>query len=162
PLSPVGETNAQREADEGAHARKEHHAEKRDGGAAPIGVVPGTGRGIIMPYIKPTDPECKAAGENRSEQGEGTPHVLIPQPRDGDAEADNENQRPETEEPGVHGRPRGSAWESPHAGQALGETIPESRAPDPDLMISRADPSCDRRQTVTAQPHPLESPVATG
>ena len=45
---------------------------------------------------------------------------------------------------------------------ALGETIPGSRALAPGLMISRAVPRCDRRQAVTAQPHPVGSPVATG
>jgi hypothetical protein len=45
---------------------------------------------------------------------------------------------------------------------ALGETIPGSRAPAPDLRISRAVPQCDRREAVTAQPHPVRTPVTTG
>ena len=44
---------------------------------------------------------------------------------------------------------------------ALGETISGSRAPAPGLMISRAVPRCNRREAVTAQPHPVGSPVAT-
>jgi len=47
-------------------------------------------------------------------------------------------------------------------GLAPGEIIPGSRALAPGLMISRAVSRCDRRQAVTAQPHPVGSPVATG
>ena len=47
-------------------------------------------------------------------------------------------------------------------GLAPGETLPGSRALAPALMISRAVSRCDRRQVVTAQPHLVGSPGATG
>src|SRR5689334_16658319 len=41
---------------------------------------------------------------------------------------------------------------------ALGETISGSRAPAPGLIITRAVPRCNRREAVTAQPHPVGTP----
>jgi hypothetical protein len=41
---------------------------------------------------------------------------------------------------------------------ALCETKSGSRAPAPGLIISRPLPRCNRREAVTAQPHPVRTP----